>query len=144
MGRRLCQLQQDYNQRKYIGSTTEEEIAARQAEMERSVSKEVKIVTAQQEGGPSNPIMVGFFQPHYDFSLKLSGTTPPLEGPQMHSNVYKAYRVTNQFCEDFRMLKVQVEILEAENLALRCIIKDLKNKKEEERGVKSPWVMTSP
>src|SRR3954469_5491968 len=75
---RLRQLQQDYNQRKYVGWATEEEIGARQAEMERSVRKEVKIVTAQQQVGPSNPIMVGFFQPQYDLSLKLSGTTPPL------------------------------------------------------------------
>ena len=43
--------------------------------------KEVKIVTAQQQGGPSNPIMAGFVQPQYDLSLKLLGTTPPLEGP---------------------------------------------------------------
>ena len=63
MGHRLRQLQQDYNQRKYVRCSTEEEIAARQAEMERFVRKEVKIVTAQQEGGPSNPIMVGFIQP---------------------------------------------------------------------------------
>ena len=63
MGRRLRQLQQDYNQKKYVGWATEEEIAARKAEMERSVRKEVKIFTAQQEGGPSNPIMVGFVQP---------------------------------------------------------------------------------
>ena len=46
MGHRLRQLQQDYNQRKYVGWATEEEIAARRAEMERSVRKEVKIVTA--------------------------------------------------------------------------------------------------
>src|ERR1043165_4197700 len=63
MGRRLRQLQQDYNQRKYVGWDTEEEIAARKVEMERSVRKEVKIVTAQQEGGPSNPIMVGLLGP---------------------------------------------------------------------------------
>src|SRR4051812_47684907 len=119
MGRHLRQLQQDYNQRKYVGRATEEEIDARQAEMECSVRKEVKIVTAQQEGGPSNPIMVGFVQPHYDFSLKLSGTTPPLEGPQIPSIVSEAYRIINQFCEYLCVLKVQVEILEAENHALR-------------------------
>ena len=130
MGRRLWRLQQEYNQRKYVGWTTEEEIAARQAEMERSVRKEVKIVTAQQEGGPSKPIMVGFFQPQYDFFLKLSGTTPPLEGPQMPSIVSEAYRVTNQFCEDFRVLKAQVEILEAENQSLRRVITDLKTPKK--------------
>src|ERR1044071_3794138 len=67
--------------------------------------KEVKIVTAQQEGGPSNPIMVGFVQPQYDFSLKLSGRTPSLEDPQRLSIVSEDYRVTNQFNEDFRVLK---------------------------------------
>src|SRR4051812_45940052 len=90
MGRCLRQIQHGYNQRKYVGWAAEEEIAARQAEMERSVRKEVKIVTAQQERGPSNLIMVGFVQPHYDFSLKLSVTTPPLEGPQMPSIVSEA------------------------------------------------------
>ena len=74
MGRRLRQLQQDYNQKKYVGWDTEEEIAARKAEMERSVRKEVKNITAQQQGGPSNPIIVGFVQPQYDLSLNLSGT----------------------------------------------------------------------
>ena len=62
----------------------------------------------------------------------LWGTTPPLEGPQMPSSVSEAYRVTNQFCEDFRVLKAQVEILEAENQCLLRIIRDLKNQKEEE------------
>src|SRR3954464_13306095 len=132
MGRRLRQLQQDYNKSKYIGWATKEEIAAWKAEMERSVRKEFKIVTAQQEGGPSNPIMVGFVQPHYDFSLKLPGITPQFEDPQSPSTVSEAYRVTNQFCEDFRVLKAQVEILECENLAMRCIIKDLKTQEQEE------------
>ena len=72
MGRRLRQLLQDYNQKKYVGWATEEEIAARKAEMERSMRKEVKTVTAQQEGGSSNPIVVGFVQPQYDFSLKIA------------------------------------------------------------------------
>ena len=132
MGRRLHQLQQDNNQRKYVGWSTEEEIAARKVEMERSVRKEIKTVTAQREGGPSNPIMVGFVQPQYDLSLKLSGTTPPLEGPQMPSTIFEAYRITNKFCEDFHVLKVQLEILEEENQALRRIIKYLKNQKEQE------------
>ena len=92
--------------------------------MERSVRKEVKIVTTQQEGGPSNPIMVGFVQPQYDLSLKLSGTTPSLEDPQRPSTISEAYRVTNQLCEDFRVLKVQVAILEAENQTLWHIIRD--------------------
>ena len=66
MGYRLCQVQKDLNQGKHVGWATEEEIAARQAEMERSVRKEVKIVTAQQQGNPStkggsssDPTMMG-------------------------------------------------------------------------------------
>ena len=58
----------------------------RQAKMDRSVRKEVKIITAQQQGDPStkiggssNPIMVGFVQPQYDLSLNLSVIAPPLE-----------------------------------------------------------------
>ena len=46
--RRILQVQQDLTQGKYIDWATEEEIAARQAEMERSVREEVKIITAQQ------------------------------------------------------------------------------------------------
>src|SRR4051812_38874635 len=132
MGRRLRQLQQDYNKKKYVGWATEEEIAARKAEMERFVRREVKIITAQQEGGPSNPIMVGFVQPQYDLSLKLAGTTPPTGSLQVPSTVSEAYRFTNQFCEDFRVLKAQVEILERENLVVRRVIKDLKKQEQEE------------
>ena len=102
MGRRLRQFQQDYNQRKYVGWATEEEIAARQAEMECSMRKEVKIVTAQQQGdpstkrgGPSNPIMVGFVQPQYDLSLNLLGIAPPPEDPRMTPTISEAYRITN-------------------------------------------------
>src|ERR1041385_4420762 len=53
MGRRLREVQKDLNQGKYIDWATEEEIAARRAEMEHSVRKEVKIITAQQPEGPS-------------------------------------------------------------------------------------------
>src|SRR4051812_12341924 len=91
MGRRLRKLQQDYNQKKYVGWAKEKEIAARKAEMERSVRKEVRTVTAQQEGGPSIPIVVGFVQPHYDLSLKLAGTAPPTGSLQVPSTASEAY-----------------------------------------------------
>ena len=130
-GRRLRRVKQDVNQGKVTGWTTNEEIVARQAEMERSVREEVKTITAQQQGGPSNPIMVGSVQPQYDLSLNLSGPSTSLEDQRMLSTISEAYRITNQLCEDFRVLKVQVEILEAENQTLRRIIKDLKNKNEE-------------
>ena len=87
--------------------------------------EEVKIITAHQLGGPStqggkssNPIMVGSVQPHYDLSLNLSGTDPSLEDQRMTSTISEAYRITNELCEDFSVLKVQVEILEDENQSL--------------------------
>ena len=76
--------------------------------------------------------MVGFVQPQYDLSLKLAGINPPTGALRAPSTVSEAYRITNQFCEDFRVLKAQVEILERENLALRCVIKDLKKQEQEE------------
>ena len=94
-----------------------------------------KKIHQQKEEVQATPSWWVFFQPHYEFYLKLSRTTPPLEGPQVPSTVSEAYRVTKQFCEDFRVLKAQVEILEAENQCLRRIIIDLKNpnnKKNEE------------
>lgn len=130
MGRRLCQVQQDLNQGKYIDWATEEEIAARQAKMERSVREEVKLITGQQQGGPSNPIMVGSVQPQYDLSLNLSGNPTSLEDQCTISTISEAYLITNQLCEDFRVLKVQVEILELENKTLPRVIRDLKNEQQ--------------
>src|SRR4051812_12076508 len=107
--------------------------------MERSVREEVKIITAQQLGGPSTqggrssyPIMVGSVQPHYDLSLNLSGTAPSPEDQRMTSTISEAYRITNQLCENFRVLKVQVEILEDENQALQRIMRNLKNQQQQE------------
>ena len=70
--------------------------------------------------------MVGFVQPQYDLSLKLAGTAPPTGALQAPSTMSEAYHITNQFFEDFRVLKAQEEILEHENLAQRRVIKDLK------------------
>src|ERR1041385_6590560 len=122
LGWRLRQVQKDLNQ----GKATDKEIAARQAEMERSVREEVKTITAQQQGGTSNPIMVGSVQPQYDLSLNLSGPSTSLEDQRMLSTISEAYRITNQLCEDFRVLKVQVEVLESEYRTLRRVIRDLK------------------
>ena len=132
MGRRICHVQQDVNQGKFVGWATEEEIAARQEEMERSVREEVKIVSAHQRGNPStrgasssNPILVGFINPHYDISLNLSGAAPPLGTPYVSPTISEAHRITDQFYEDFRVLKAKVAILEAENNALRHMVENL-------------------
>src|SRR4051812_42290148 len=126
LGWGLRQVQKDINQGKHVDWAAEEETAARQAEMERSVREEVKTITAQQQGGPSNPIMVGSVQPQYDLSLNLSEPSTSLEDQRTLSTISEAYRITNQLFEDFRVLKVQVEVLESENRTLRCDIGNLK------------------
>ena len=135
-GRRLRRVQQDINQGKVTGWATNEEIVARQEEMERFMRKEVKMVTTQQEGDPSsrgsssnNPILVGFINPQHDLSLNLSETVPPPGALPVSSTISEAYRITNQLCEDFCVLKVEVAVLEAGNKTLWRIIADLKNNK---------------
>ena len=100
--------------------------------MERSVREEVKIISAHQRGNPlargassSNSSLVGFIHPHYDISLNLSGTAPPQETPYVSPTISEAHRITDQFCEDFRVLKAKVAILEAENDALRHMVENL-------------------
>src|SRR3954464_8695252 len=99
--------------------------------MDLFVREEVRIVSAHQRGNPStrgssssNPILVGFINPQHDLSLNLSGTTPSREAPRVTPTISEAHRITDQFFEDFRVLIVQVAILEAENQTLRRIIKD--------------------
>ena len=125
MAQRLRRVQQDVNQGKFVGWATEEEIAARQADMERCVREEIRIVSAHQQGDPStrgaspnNPILVGFVNPQHTLSLDVSGTAPPRGAPRVSPLVAEAHRVTDQFCENFRVLKAEVAILEAENLTL--------------------------
>lgn len=94
--------------------------------------EEVRIITAHQKGDPStrgansnNPILVGFVNPHHDFSLNLSGTAPPPGTTHVSPIASEAHRITDQFCEHFRVLRTKVSILEAENLVLRRMVENL-------------------
>ena len=68
---------------------------------------------------------MGFVHPQHDISLNLSGTTPLRGTSHIPPLVYEAHRITDQFREDFRVLKAKVTILEAENLVLRRMVEDL-------------------
>ena len=43
----------------------------------------------------------------------------------MSPPISEAHRITDQFCEDFCVLKAKVAILEAKNLVLRHIVENL-------------------
>ena len=132
MARRLRRVQQDINQGNFVGWATKEEVAARRADMDRCVREEIRIVAVHQQGEPStrgsspnNPILVGFVNPQYTFSHDVSGTIPPRGDPKISPLMTEAHRVTDQFCEDFCVLKAEVAILEAKNLILQRMIEDV-------------------
>ena len=68
---------------------------------------------------PSNTTFVGSINPQRVFSHRMPGTVPPQEDPHLGPILAEAHRVTDQFCEEFRLLKAEVALLEAENLELR-------------------------
>ena len=55
LGWHLRQVQKDLNQGKHVDCATEEEIAARQAEMERSVREEVKTIMPNNKEAQAIP-----------------------------------------------------------------------------------------
>ena len=103
---------------------TDEEIAARKAELERNVREEVRrAASCQPEGrarnpGAGNPTIVGSINPQHAYSHDIPGIVPQQQDPHIASLLAEAHRVTDQFCEQFRCLKAEVAILEAENLEL--------------------------
>ena len=120
IARRLRQIQQDINQGTFVGWATEEEIAARREDMDRNLREEIRRVAPHQSAGsrPSNTTFVGSINPQRVFSRRMPGTVPPQEDPHLGPMLAEAHRVTDQFYEEFRLLKAEVVVLEAENLKL--------------------------
>ena len=62
---------------------------------------------------------MGSLNPQRAYSHDVPGTVPQQQDPHIAPLLAKAHRVTDQFCEQFRCLKAEVAISEAENLELR-------------------------
>ena len=71
---------------------------------------------------PSNPTFVGSINYERAFSHNMKGAVPPSLDPLSIPAVAEAHRVTDQFCEQFRVLRTEVEILQEENTRLRRML----------------------
>ena len=85
--RRRRELERDVNQWDAAGWTTEDGIAARRADMDRSVEKEIKAAQHHNQGGhttrgagPSNPTFVGSVNLQRAFSHNMQGAIPAVPG----------------------------------------------------------------
>ena len=80
VARRQRELERNVEEGTFVGWATEEEIAARKADMDRSVREEVQAGPScrQGESRPSNPTFVGSINPQRAFSHNVQGVTPPI------------------------------------------------------------------
>ena len=76
--RRRLELERDVEEGTFVGWATEEEIAARRADMDRSVREEVQGGPSRQQGEsrPSNSTFVGSINPQRAFSPFHRGQNP--------------------------------------------------------------------
>ncbi|KAK1650134.1 hypothetical protein QYE76_067939 [Lolium multiflorum] len=102
--RRKRELLQDLDQGTFVGWVEEERVVTRRKEMDEGVNEEVKKMSSEKESG------------------KLwGGPLPP--APDLNSfPAEEALRVTDEFCDQYRVLRREVEILQDENNRLRRML----------------------
>ncbi|KAK1648981.1 hypothetical protein QYE76_066786 [Lolium multiflorum] len=94
-------------------------------EMDEGVNKgEKKIASAkrEREAMESKPILVGSVNTGRSFSHNLQGPLPPALSLNSFPCVEEAIRVTDEFCDQYRALRREVEILQEENQRLRRML----------------------
>ena len=96
--------------------------------MDESVKEEVKKMSSAKKGHPSagprasKSTFVGSVTTQCAFSHNLQGATPPVPDFGPYPAVTEALRVTDEFCDQYRVLKMEVEILQDENVRLRRML----------------------
>ena len=122
------ELLQDLDQGTFVGWAEEERVTARLNEMDESVKEEVKKMSStkreRQAAGlkGSKPTYVGSVNTRRAFSHNLQGAIPPVPDFSSFPAVTEALRVTDEFCDQYRVLKMEVEILQDENVRLRRML----------------------
>ncbi|KAK1698822.1 hypothetical protein QYE76_015519 [Lolium multiflorum] len=86
--------------------------------------EEVKEVPSRQEqqAGGSKQILVGSVDTRRSFSHNLQGPLPPALSLDSFPMMEEALRITDEFCDQYRALRREVEILQEENCRLRRLI----------------------
>jgi hypothetical protein len=99
----------------------EERITSRRENMDQSVEEEVKNTSATKEGQIAagsrtrEPTFVGSINTGHAFSHNMQGPIPPVPDLSSCPAAEEALRVTDEFCEKYRVLRMEVEILQEEN-----------------------------
>ena len=83
--------------------------------------KEVPSRQEQQAGG-SKQILVGSVDTRRSFSHNLQGPLPPALSLDSFPVLEEALRTTDEFCDQYRALRREVEILQEENYRLRRML----------------------
>ena len=85
--------------------------------MDESIKEEVKKMSSAKKGQPSvgprasKATFVGSVNTQRAFSHNMQGSTPPVPDFGPYIAVTEALRVTNEFCDQYRVLRREVEIL---------------------------------
>ena len=118
------ELQRDINCGATSGWATEEEITAMRADMNQSVREEVRRMPSrpQEAPGPNNPTFMGPINARRAFSHNMQGAIPPRPDIIHPPSMAEAHRVADEFCEQYHVLRREVEILQEENDRLRCML----------------------
>ena len=94
-------------------------------EMDERINKEKKKIASAKgewETMESKPILVGSVNTGRSFSHNLQGLLPPALSLDSFPCVEEAIRVADEFCDQYRALRREVEILQEENQRLRRML----------------------
>ena len=125
------ELLRDFDRGNFVGWAEEEKVQARRKDMDESIKEEVKKMSSSKKGQPSmgprasKTTFVGSINTQRAFSHNLQGSTPlvPDFGPYLA--VTEALHITDEFCDQYRVLRREVEILQEENTRLRRMLERL-------------------
>lgn len=120
------------------GSSSEDHELQRQRELLRDLDRgtlagrmeEVKEISSSEEGQLAagsrarKPTLVGSINAGRAFSHNMQGPIPPVLDLSSFPAVEEAIRVTNEFCDKYRALRKEVEILREENNRLRRMLEN--------------------
>ena len=85
-------------------------------------AKEMSSIKRKRQTVESKPILVGSVNTGRSFSHNLQGPLPPALSLNSFPCVEEALRVTDEFCDQYRALRREVEILQEENNRLRRML----------------------
>ena len=125
---RRHELLRDLDQGTFVGWVEEERITSRRKDMDQGVKEEVKKISPSKEEQTSTssrarkPTSVGAINVGRAFSHNMQGPIPPVPDLSSFPAVEEALRVTDEFCDQYRVPRMEVEILQEENNRLRGML----------------------